>query len=39
MKILNHPIVKTALVVVGVIVLLGFLRPYTSKLPVVGQYL
>jgi hypothetical protein len=39
MKILNHPILKTALVVVGVIIVLGIARPYTAKLPVVGKYL
>ena len=39
MKFLKNPIVQTALVVVGVIVVLGFLKPYTSKIPVIGQYL
>ena len=33
------PIVKTILTVVGVIVVLNIVRPWTSKIPVVGDYL
>lgn len=34
-----NPIVQTALVVVGVIVLLNIARPYLVKIPVVGEYI
>jgi hypothetical protein len=36
---LKSPLVKTVLTVVAVIAVLNLLRPYTSKIPVVGQYL
>jgi hypothetical protein len=33
MKFLKSPIVKTALVVLGVLVALNFARPYLTKVP------
>ena len=39
MKWLQSPIVKTVLTIVAVIVALNILRPYTQKIPVVGQYI
>lgn len=34
-----NPIVQTALVVVGVIIVLKFASPYTAKIPVIGKFL
>jgi hypothetical protein len=37
MKILSHPIVKTALVVLGVLVAVSFLKPYLAKVPLLNR--
>jgi len=36
---LNNKYLQAALTVVGVIIVLKLLSPYTSKIPVVGNYL
>lgn len=37
MKFLNNPIVQTALVVVGVLAVLSFVRPMLAKVPVLNR--
>lgn len=37
MKMLKHPIVQTALVVVGVLIVLPFLRPLVKNVPLLNQ--
>jgi hypothetical protein len=39
MKILSSPLAKTVLTIVAVIVVLRMTSKWTSKIPVVGQYL
>jgi hypothetical protein len=38
-NILKNPYIQGFLVVVVSLVVLGVIRPYTSKIPVVGKYL
>jgi hypothetical protein len=37
MKFLNHPIAKTVLVVLGVLVAVSFLKPYLAKVPLLNR--
>jgi hypothetical protein len=38
-KFLTSPLAKTVLTIVGVIIVLKIVSPYTAKIPVVGKYL
>lgn len=37
MKILNNPIVKTALVVLGVLLVLPYVRPLVANVPILNK--